>query len=468
MGARPFLAAGAVVALGMGACAVPAATPQPSDVADRPLIVDVDMDSSDVLALAYLLNIPGYEVQAITIPATGIGNCPPGAENARAIATAVGRGEIPVACGGATPVGGGHPAPAGWRVPADDLYGVALTGQGSTEARTAAQLIVEVLRANPGGVDIFAAGPLTNVALALIAEPALSERVRRVVTMAGAVAVPGNVDPDPAVGSPEYNVWADPGALAAVLASGVPIVMVPLDATNDVPVTPAFYAQLEADHRAAGADIAFELFARNRFLVLGGQYFWDPLAAAVLEDPGVVALKEVQLRVGTADPAEMGRTLLHESGIPVQVAVDAAADRFESLFLAGLRRGPGKPTPFAPGGPLSVSFDGTTCQVSGAEDLQAGPYWVAVANRSTSDLMVALVSLHAGATWEQLEAYAATYTGEQAAPTFAGVIMVPVFGPGIDAVVDLSAGHAGFACVAQHDGAVTGVALGASFEVDAR
>ena len=467
MSARPFLAAGAVVALAMSACAVPAATPRPSEIADRPLIVDVDMDSSDVLALAYLLTVPGYDVQAITIPATGIGNCPPGADNARAIANAVGRGQIPVACGGATPVGDGHPAPDGWRIPADELYGITLAAVGSTEARTAPQLIVDVLRANPGGVDIFAAGPLTNVALALIAEPALSERVGRIVTMAGAVAVPGNVDVDPAVGSPEYNVWADPGALAAVIASGVPVVMVPLDATDDVPVTPAIYARLESDHRAAGANIAFELLARNRFLVLGGQYFWDPLAAAVFEDPTVVTTKEVRLRVGTGYSAELGRTLIDESGVPVRVAVAAATDRFDSLFLAGLRRSPDVPTPFAPGGPLTVSFDGTTCQTSGSEDLQTGPYWVRVENTSTSDVLVAFVTLHPDATWEQLEAYAASYTGNEAAPTFAAVTMVPVFGPGIDAVVDVSAGEAGFACVAQVDGAVSGVALGHSFVVTA-
>jgi pyrimidine-specific ribonucleoside hydrolase len=456
-----------VLAFALGACAMPASSPQPSAATLRPLIVDVDMDSSDVLALAYVLNVPGYDVQAITVPGTGIGTCPRAADNARAIAVAVGRGQVPVACGGATAVGGGHPAPDGWRIPADDLYGIDLPDAVSTEERTAPQLIVEVLRANPGGVDILAAGPMTNVALALIAEPSLHDRVRRVVTMAGAVAVPGNVDANPEVGSPEWNVWADPAALAAVVSSGVPVVLVPLDATNDVPVTDAFFARLASEDRSAAADIAFELLARNRFLVLGGQYFWDPLAAAVLEDPGVVALKEVRLRVGSDDPAEMGRTVLDDGGFPVQVAVSATTDRFDALFLAGLRRSPERGELFAPGGRLTVTYDGSSCVLSGADDLRAAPYWVAVENVAETDLAVALVTLHPGATWEQLQAYAATYTGEEAAPTFADVIMVPAFGPGMDSIVDLSAGDAGFACVAQVDGGVAGVALGPSFEVAA-
>jgi inosine-uridine nucleoside N-ribohydrolase len=456
-----------VLAFALGACAMPASSPQSSGVTARPLIVDVDMDSSDVLALAYVLNVPGYDVKAITVPGTGIGTCPRAADNARAIADAVGRGQIPVACGGATAVGGGHPPPDGWRIPADDLYGIDLPESACAEKRTAAQLIVEVLQANPGGVDILAAGPLTNVALALIAEPSLRDRVRRVVTMAGAVAVPGNVDANPEVGSPEWNVWADPAALAAVVSSGVPVVLVPLDATNDVPITDAFYDRLASEDRSAAADIAFELLARNRFLVLGGQYFWDPLAAAVLEDPGVVALKEVRLRVGSADPAELGRTLRDEGGFPVQVAVGAAPDRFDSLFLAGLRRSPDRPSPFAPGERVTVTYDDRSCVLSGADDLRAGPYWVAVENPAETDLAVALVTLHPGATWEELEGYAATYTGKEAPPTFADVIMVPVFGPGIDSIVDLPAGHAGFACVAQVDGRVTGVALGPSFEVAA-
>jgi hypothetical protein len=125
------------------------------------------------------------------------------------------------------------------------------------------------------------------------------------------------------------------------------------------------------------------------------------------------------------------------------------------------------PARFEPRGPLTVSFDGTTCQVTNAESPLAGPYWVTMTNDAPSDLTVAFVTLHPGATWAQLEAYAATYTGEQAAPDFADIGIVPVLGPGIDAVVDLTAGTSGFVCVAVVDGTIAGVTVGASFEVDA-
>ena len=63
--------------------------------------------------------------------------------------------------------------------------------------------------------------------------------------------------------------------------------LVPLDATNDVPVPPDFAAILERDHAAAGADIAFEMFARSPYLATDTS-FWDTLAVMALVDPSLV------------------------------------------------------------------------------------------------------------------------------------------------------------------------------------
>jgi inosine-uridine nucleoside N-ribohydrolase len=66
------------------------------------------------------------------------------------------------------------------------------------------------------GLTIIAVGPLTNVAAALVADPALADRLERVMVMGGAFAVPGNVTP-----TAEFNLFMDPEAAQIVLESGV-------------------------------------------------------------------------------------------------------------------------------------------------------------------------------------------------------------------------------------------------------
>jgi inosine-uridine nucleoside N-ribohydrolase len=73
---------------------------------------------------------------------------------------------------------------------------------------------------------------LTNLAVTLTEHPELVSRIERVVIMGGAVDVEGNVPDTPRA---EWNLYVDPEAARIVVESGVPILLVPLDATNDVP-----------------------------------------------------------------------------------------------------------------------------------------------------------------------------------------------------------------------------------------
>ncbi len=79
---------------------------------------------------------------------------------------------------------------------------------------------------------VVAVGPLTNIALALEAEPRIASRIARLVIMGGARGW-GNVS-----AAAEFNFWVDPEAADAVLQSGIrDIMIVPLDATHSAPVS---------------------------------------------------------------------------------------------------------------------------------------------------------------------------------------------------------------------------------------
>ncbi len=93
-------------------------------------------------------------------------------------------------------------------------------------------------------------GPLTNVALALQANPNLANRIDGVYVMGGAVHVPGNLDENVSGNTAaEWNVYIDPHAANVVFASGVPITLVGLDATNHAPLTMDFYQRLERNQK---------------------------------------------------------------------------------------------------------------------------------------------------------------------------------------------------------------------------
>ena len=68
--------------------------------------------------------------------------------------------------------------------------------------------------------------------------------MERVYVSGGGVRVAGNLFTATAANPvAEFNVFGDPFAAYQVLHSGVPVTMIPLDATNTIPVTEAFYSE---------------------------------------------------------------------------------------------------------------------------------------------------------------------------------------------------------------------------------
>ena len=80
-------------------------------------------------------------------------------------------------------------------------------------AYDAAEAWVRAAHAHPGELIGVATGPLTNLALALRAEPALPGLLRRLVIMGGAFDYRGNTTP-----VAEWNISVDPEAAAEVFA----------------------------------------------------------------------------------------------------------------------------------------------------------------------------------------------------------------------------------------------------------
>lgn len=119
---------------------------------------------------------------------------------------------------------------------------------------SAAELIVELVKANPGEIILAPVGPQTNIATALALDPTIAEDVAGIVFMGGALgkgpaATRGNITP-----VAECNIYFDPIAADRVFKSGIDLSMVGLDVTNaetGLMLMREDLAGIDPDHSAA-------------------------------------------------------------------------------------------------------------------------------------------------------------------------------------------------------------------------
>ncbi|UNK43121.1 nucleoside hydrolase [Luteimonas sp. S4-F44] len=175
-----------------------------------PLLIDTDPGVDDALALLLAFNDRAHEVVGLTIAAGNVGLHHTTA-NALKLCELVGRPDVPVYAGSASPLL--HPAPDAAYVHGNDGFGdigYAPASHGLQDEH-AALAILRLSHVHAGSLVLVALGPLTNIALALKLDPTLPSRVARFVTMAGAVTGHGNITP-----SAEFNVYFDPEAAKIV------------------------------------------------------------------------------------------------------------------------------------------------------------------------------------------------------------------------------------------------------------
>jgi inosine-uridine nucleoside N-ribohydrolase len=454
-------AATALLVLSLVGCS--AATPSPSGAGPGgrvPVIVDTDLSFDDLLAISYVVRQPTLDLRAVTVVGTGLVHCAQGLQVVTDLLLTFAVSGVPIACGPSEPLTGGHPFPDEWRSASDTAYGLGLDSEPvEMLAQDAPTLIRSIAATASRPIAVLSLGPMTNLAKAFADDAALKAHVAQIVAMAGAVDVKGNVDPGSGALPAEWNVYADPAAADAVFRAGVPITLVPLDATNDVPVTQAFIDRLDTDHAAAPADVVSELFARHG--VLEGEYLWDALAAVVMVDPAVAAFETVSLRVVTTEGTDSGRTTRAPDGTAMKVAMSADPAAFETRFLAGLRLGAARAHPFTLTGTIAITFDGATCRDERPDAIRAGVWRIEGRDKATFAAALALVKFHDGAGWADLVSYTANEPDPTVQPPFLDASAVVFADPSATSrvVVTATPGRYGVACLYEKDGK-PGVVLG--------
>ncbi len=289
------------------------------------VVVDTDAGSDDLMAIAFLLARPDVEIEAINV-VHGLAHVPQGVENIRKLLLLARRDQIPVHAGATEPLKKMPEFPAAWRFTSDRLLHDFPAPPKTSPGKDAVAWYRN--RSFPD-TTVLALGPLTNLALAIGKGTVFSE----IVIMGGAVDVPGNLGDGGFFKTnntkAEWNIFCDPAAASIVFKSGARIRMVPLDATNRVPLDVGFLDQLKKNAVSLTARAVAHLLESERDLMEQRIFFaWDPLAAVSLVDPKVLRMVPMNLTVDSD-----GAIRRIDNGCRVVVAMNADAALFRNVYL---------------------------------------------------------------------------------------------------------------------------------------
>jgi purine nucleosidase len=187
------------------------------------VIIDTDIgdDIDDAFAVALALRSPELQILGIT---TTFGDTETRAKLLDRFLAEAGRAEIPVAAGIPTP-------------PKSTLTQrrYAESGRFTKPSHPdAVAFLLNQIRRNPGQVTLIAIGPLMNVGAAIDKDPATLRKLKRIILMGGSIhrgyGDLGFGPPTPP--QPEWNILNDIPSAQKLFASGVPLFVMPLDATQ--------------------------------------------------------------------------------------------------------------------------------------------------------------------------------------------------------------------------------------------
>lgn len=314
------------------------------------IVMDCDTGSDDAVAIMLAALHPGIDLLAVS---TVNGNVPLShtTENTLRVLDHIGV-RVPVHSGAARPlVRPDFPGPRAELNADDPKFQVSLfdlpPSVTPVQPESAVRMLVDTF-SDPANADVVlvATGPLTNVALALAAEPALASRISRLVLMGGA-RVGGNV-----TGTAEFNLWVDPEAARAVFSAGIAdVTVIPLDATHSAPLKLADCAALDA----LGTRAATLASALVRHRITHDQTpdsakaepsapVHDPLCVAALLRPDVITSSgHWPVTVETTGERTLGQLVVDTrpwSAEPATatVALTASADIYREVLFEALAR----------------------------------------------------------------------------------------------------------------------------------
>ena len=203
----------------------------------------------------------------------------------------------------------------------------------------AVHLLIRQVHAHPPQVTIYAAGPLTNIALAISIDPEFAALTQGLVVMGGSLN-PQTDDPEFAT-SPrhEFNFWFDPEAAHIALRAAWPRIDV---TTVDVSIKAPFTQKMVDAIARSSSPTARYIAAWNQ----ERYYMWDELAACAWLDPSLITREEVvYMDVDLSHGVTYGDTLTWTEKLKpatgvrlVHAQLDLDLPKFQQMFVELMKR----------------------------------------------------------------------------------------------------------------------------------
>jgi purine nucleosidase len=307
------------------------------------LIIDTDPGVDDAHALILALSHPGVQVQAITTVAGNV-SLEKTTRNALNVLEWLGK-DVPVYAGCADSLVQSPPKRA-ISHGSDGLGDVNFAPpRRSPQTEHAAEALVRLTRQRPAEITLVAIGPLTNLALATRLDPALPQRVRRLVILGGVIGGRGNAW----LPAAEFNFYVDPEAAFVVLENWKNVLLVPWETVEQHRLSAAELEQLFAieSHKADLFRRTIQQRLEQQMPRYDGVNEPDPLAMAVAIDETLI-LRSVKkaMTVERFGSITRGQSIVDWNDLlgkepNVEIVLQVDQQRYVEMLKQSLRDGNG-------------------------------------------------------------------------------------------------------------------------------
>jgi purine nucleosidase len=198
----------------------------------------------------------------------------------------------------------------------------------------AAHFLIRQVHAHPHQVTLYAAGPLTNIALAVALDPHFAELSQGLVVM-GSSLNPHTDDPEFSTAPRhEFNFWFDPEAARITLRAHWPrIDVTTVDVSIKAMFTEEMLTAISKSPNPAAQYIA--KYSQERY------YLWDEIAACAWLDPSIITQRrDLYMDVDVSHGPAYGETLTWSEALKpavdlqlVHAQVDLDLPRFTKMFV---------------------------------------------------------------------------------------------------------------------------------------
>lgn len=297
------------------------------------LIIDADPGIDDAVALMLATKCKAFDIKLITCTAgnTTLKNV---VTNTLNVLELFGAPQIPVAVGRATPIKrpsftkeifhgeggmGGYPFEKNKRIPSKDL---------ATDA------MHKVLSESEGKVAIVAMGPLSNIAEFITKHPEDVGKIDKLVFMGGSIEEDGTKTP-----YMEFNIASDPEAAEIVFASGIDMVMVPMEMGHTAYLDWQDVFKTKSENMT-GEVLEYIYRSYNDGHVKNGVATHDGTTVAYLINPEIYETKPAEVRVKYFKETGTGTAICDFlSKTPnMQVCTKINIPAFKKIYFKALKR----------------------------------------------------------------------------------------------------------------------------------